>query len=57
MDSETKKYIRDEIAKQMNLILTALVGKNESVEKETIKDLFPGMEETQSRPVMHPSGS
>ena len=56
MDSETRKFIQKEIARSMNIILTATTGEVTEVDTEAIKDLFPGMGQTQPRPVMHPYG-
>lgn len=56
MDGETKRYIQQEIQRAMNIILSAQTGRVDSVESETINNLYPGMGQTQPRPVMHPFG-
>lgn len=54
-DSELKRFIRDQIAQQLNVILFGEAGDN-TVENETIDNLYPGMPSIESRPVMHPAG-
>lgn len=55
MDSELTRFIRQEIARQLNAILSGQAGKNDQF-SETISNLFPGMPDIPSRPVMHPYG-
>ena len=56
LDSETRKFIQIEIQRALDIILTASTGSTPNVEQETIRDLYPGMDQTQARPVMHPYG-
>lgn len=55
IDSETARYIRLEIEKQMNVILSGVAG-NASEQYEDIQQLFPSMATITQRPVMHPFG-
>lgn len=55
VDSETLRFIRQEIEKQLSIILCAETGQNTS-QIETIQNLFPGMPGVTDRPVMHPYG-
>ncbi len=54
-ESEVKRFVRDEIKRALNIILTAQAGSN-TVEKETVENLFPGSPSIPKRPVMHPYG-
>lgn len=54
-DSQVRKLIRDEVAQQLNVILNASAGTNDS-QSETISALFPGSPDITGRPVMHPFG-
>ncbi len=56
MEPNTLKFIRDEIKRQLNVILGGLAGANDAIETETIQQLYPGMPDIPDRPVMHPSG-
>lgn len=55
MTPEDRKFIITEIEKRINIILSGKSGLN-TVESESILDLFPGMPEIEKRPVMHPFG-
>ena len=55
MDGETIKFIRQEIAKQVNIILSGVAGTNTQF-VEDISNLYPGMPTITERPVMHPFG-
>lgn len=55
MDAETIRFVREEIRRQLNIILPGTAGKT-SVSTETINDLYPGMPSIQERPIMHPYG-
>ena len=55
MDSETLRFISQEIALQLNVILPGSTGTT-TVDTETIEAMFPGMPGITSRPVMHPFG-
>lgn len=55
MDAEQTRFIRDEIRRQMNVILNAESGQNDT-QTETVNKLFPGMPGINSRPIMHPFG-
>lgn len=54
-ESAIKRFVRDEIKRQLNIILTAQAGSNDN-ETETIENLFPGSPSIPERPVMHPYG-
>jgi hypothetical protein len=54
-DPKIIKIIRDEVKKQVNVILSGSAGAN-SVSAETIDDLYPGYPPMQNRPIMHPFG-
>ncbi len=56
LDAETRKFIKQEIARSMNVILAGQTGSTPNVETETLNDLFPGMPAITNRPVMHPYG-
>lgn len=55
MTPEDRKFIREEIARQVNIILSGQAGAN-TVQTETIDNLFPSMPSIVNRPVMHPYG-
>lgn len=55
MDSDQIRFIREEIRKQLNIILNAEAGPNDS-QTETINKLFPGGPSITGRPVVHPYG-
>lgn len=55
MSPEDRKFIREEIARQVNIILSGQAGAN-TVQTETIDNLFPSMPSIVNRPVMHPYG-
>lgn len=52
---ELKSFIRAEIAKQMNVLLSAVAGEN-TVTDETIQLLYPGSADLLKRPKMQPYG-
>lgn len=55
MDAETRQFIKEEIARSMNVLLSGESGKTtESV--GSIENLYPGMPPLQSRPIMMPYG-
>lgn len=54
-ESQIRRLIREEVAQQLNVILNAAAGSNDS-QTETISALFPGSPEIPGRPVMHPYG-
>ena len=54
-DPKIIKLIRDEVRKQVSIILSGSTGSN-SVSAETIDDLYPGYPPMQDRPLMHPYG-
>lgn len=54
-DPDIIRFIRTEIAKQLNVILSGVAGTT-TKESEDIEQLFPGMATITSRPVMHPYG-
>lgn len=55
MSQIDEKWVRDEIKRQLNIILNASAGEN-TTSTETINQLFPGMPGITARPVMHPYG-
>ncbi len=54
-DAEMVRAVRQEVARQLNVILSGQAGEN-TAEKETIDNLFPGSPSIKDRPVMHPFG-
>jgi phage gp45-like len=56
MNADEARFIRQEIARQLNVILSGQAGDNSSIETETIDNLFPGSPSIADRPVMHPYG-
>jgi hypothetical protein len=55
MTPDDRKFIKEEIARQVNIILSGQAGAN-TVQTETIENLFPAMPSILRRPVMHPYG-
>lgn len=55
LSSEVRRFLHQEIKKQLNVILSGAAGNN-TISTETIDDLFPGMPGILDRPVMHPYG-
>ena len=55
MDSSALKFIREEIQRQINVILSGSSGANDQF-SEDISEMFPGMPTINQRPVMHPYG-
>jgi hypothetical protein len=55
MEGEALRFIREEIKRQLNIVLNGVAGSNTS-QTETIDNLFPGMNSIDSKPVMHPYG-
>lgn len=55
-ESSIKRFVRQEIMRSLNVILTASTGDNSGVETETIENLYPGSPSIPKRPVMHPYG-
>lgn len=56
MDAETIRFVRQEVQRQLNVILSGESGDNSDIENETIDNLYPGTPSIASRPVMHPYG-
>lgn len=54
-DSEIIRFIRKEIQRQVNVILSGKSGNN-TIETEDIQEMLPGMSTQPLRPVMHPYG-
>lgn len=54
-EAELKKWVRQEIARQLIVIASGQAGEN-TVETETIENLYPGSPNIPERPVMHPYG-
>lgn len=55
IQSEVRRFIQQEIRRQMNIVLSGKAGANDQF-TETIDEMFPGMPGMLSRPVMHPYG-
>lgn len=55
MDSDTLRAIREEVKRQLNVILPGETGAT-TQEIEDINNLYPSMPTIQKRPVMHPFG-
>lgn len=56
-DPDLKRYIRTEIARQMNIILTGVTGASKpDLFQENIEQIYPGADTILDRPVMHPFG-
>jgi phage gp45-like len=53
--AEMLRAIRQEVARQLNILLSGQAGVN-TAEKETIDNLYPGSPSIKDRPVMHPFG-
>lgn len=57
IEPDLKRFIRHEIAKQMNIILTGSAGSYDPAAfSEDIEELYPGADTITQRPVMHPFG-
>lgn len=56
LESDDVKFIRDEVKRQLNIILSAQAGKNDSTMNEEISNLYQNQGTTEPRPVMHPFG-
>lgn len=56
MDSDTIRFIREEIRRQLNVVTSGQAGTNSSIETETIQQALPGMPDMVDRPVAHPFG-
>lgn len=57
IEPDLKRYIRHEISKQMNIILSGLTGTfDPSKLTEDIEEIYPGADTITGRPVMHPFG-
>jgi phage gp45-like len=55
VDNDVVRFIREEIRKQVNVILMAKAGET-TFESEDLQDLFAGMPTITKRPVMQPFG-
>lgn len=55
MDAELTRFIREEVKRQLNVVLNAQAGSNDE-QTEVIDALYPGMPGIGSRPVVHPYG-
>lgn len=55
MDTSIRDFIKAEISKQVNVILSGQSGNNTQF-AEDLSNLFPGMPTLPQRPVMHPYG-
>lgn len=56
LESEILRYVREEIKRQLVVVLSGQAGANDDVETETIDNLYPGSPSIEKRPVMHPYG-
>jgi phage gp45-like len=56
IDAEITRFIRDEIKRQMDVILAGSTGDNSKIVNEDIENMYPGMPTILQRPVMHPYG-
>lgn len=54
-DAHIISFIREEIRRQVQIILSGKAGQNE-VDREDIDEMIPGMPTITDRPVMHPYG-
>jgi phage gp45-like len=55
MDAEVREFIKSEIRKQINVILSGQSGSNTQF-SEDIANMYPGMPTISARPVVHPYG-
>lgn len=55
VDSELLRAVKQEIARQVNIILSGTAQGN-TLDTEDIGDLYPGMATMTGRPIMHPYG-
>ncbi len=55
IDGETVAFIRQEIKRQVNIVIAGLSGNNNSI-AEDINSQYPGSPTVPLRPVMHPYG-
>lgn len=55
MTPELRRMIRDVVLQEMDVILSGTAGSN-TVEKENIDNMYPGMPTISDRPVAHPYG-
>ena len=56
-DPDLKRYIRSEISRQMNIILSGVTGASKPDQfLENIEQIYPGADTILDRPVMHPFG-
>lgn len=55
IDGELLRFVRQEISRQLNIILPGVAG-GATVFKEDIDQLYPGMPTITERPIMHPFG-
>lgn len=56
MTPDVMRFVRQEIARQLNVILSGVCESTRDVETESIGQLYPGMPTIENRPVMHPYG-
>lgn len=56
MTPELQRFVKQEVARQLNVILSGSSGDNTKIENETINSLYPGSPQISARPVMHPYG-
>lgn len=54
-EAELKRWVRDEIQRQLIVIQNASAGGSDG-QKETIDNLYPGSPSIPDRPIMHPFG-
>lgn len=56
MTPEMMRFVREEIKRQLNVVLSGVSESGTDVQKESIGSMYPGMPTIQDRPVMHPFG-
>lgn len=57
MTPEMKRFVREEVARQLNVILSGVCeGTEADAQSESIGALYPGSPTIENRPVMHPYG-
>lgn len=55
VDPDLIRFIREEVRREANVILSGSAGSN-TVDKEDVDEMFPGMSTVTQRPVAHPYG-
>lgn len=55
-EAELKRWVKQEIARQVAVITSGQSGENADVQSEDIENLYPGSPTIPKRPLMHPYG-